>query len=83
MWFIYVLTCADNSYYCGITTNIDRRLSQHNAGTASKYTRARRPVSLAASAPVGSKSAALKAEIHIKKLPKKDKLSAINNKSWP
>jgi len=68
-WFVYLLRCADNTLYCGITTDMDRRLRQHNAGTASKYTRVRRPVSLAALAEVKDKSAALKLEIQVKKQP--------------
>lgn len=69
-WFVYLLRCADNTLYCGITTDMDRRLRQHNAGTASKYTRVRRPVSLAALAEVKDKSAALKLEIQVKKQPR-------------
>ena len=43
-WFIYILRCADGSLYTGITKDLDRRLEQHNAGTASRYTRGRLPV---------------------------------------
>lgn len=68
-WFVYLLRCADNSLYCGITTDMDRRLGQHNAGTASKYTRARLPVTLAHSIQVEDKSTALKLEIQVKKKP--------------
>ncbi len=66
-WFVYLLRCADNSLYCGITTDMDRRLAQHNAGTASKYTRAKRPVTLAAKVEVEDKSTALKLELKVKK----------------
>ncbi|MBG0790077.1 MAG: GIY-YIG nuclease family protein [Desulfovibrionaceae bacterium] len=68
-WFVYLLRCADNTLYCGITTDLDRRVARHNAGTASKYTRARRPVSLAAWTKAEDKSAALKLEILTKKQP--------------
>jgi putative endonuclease len=68
-WYVYLLRCADNSLYCGITNDLDRRLAAHNAGTASKYTRSKLPVSLAASTEVDGKSAALKLELAIKKLP--------------
>ena len=44
--YTYILKCADGTFYCGWTNNLDRRLSAHNAGTASKYTRTRRPVRL-------------------------------------
>ncbi len=47
-WFVYLLRCADGTLYAGITTNLDRRLAEHNAGKAgAKYTRTRRPVALA------------------------------------
>ena len=80
-WFVYLLRCADDSLYCGITTDIDRRLKQHNAGTASKCTRPRRPVSLAALTEVESKSAALKLEILVKKQPRDKKLHFLLAKS--
>ncbi len=46
IWFVYLLRCADGSLYTGITTNVIRRCEEHNAGTASHYTRSRRPVAL-------------------------------------
>lgn len=73
-WHVYLLRCADNSLYCGITNDLNRRLAAHNAGTASKYTRARLPVSLAASTEVDGKSSALKLELAIKKLPAGQKI---------
>lgn len=74
-WFVYLLSCADGSLYCGVTTDMDRRLTQHNAGTASKYTRVRRPVTLAAVTEVEDKSAALRLEIKVKKQPRGKKLA--------
>ncbi len=68
-WHVYLLRCADRSLYCGITNDLERRVAAHNAGKASKYTRARLPVVLAASTEVADKSAALKLEMAIKKLP--------------
>lgn len=73
-WHVYLLRCADNSLYCGITNDLNRRLAAHNAGTASKYTRARLPVFLAASTEVDGKSSALKLELAIKKLPAGQKI---------
>ncbi|MEZ7198336.1 GIY-YIG nuclease family protein [Pseudodesulfovibrio karagichevae] len=78
-WYVYLLRCADNSLYCGITNDLDRRLTAHNAGTASKYTRARLPVALAASVEVDGKSAALKLELAIKKLPAGQKIERLMN----
>lgn len=45
-WFVYILRCADGSLYTGIAKDVDRRFEQHNAGTASRYTRSRLPVRL-------------------------------------
>ena len=75
---IYLLECADGTYYCGITKNMETRLRQHNAGTASKYTRGRTPVKiLARTSNCYSKNMALKLEHTIKKLPKHRKMAAI------
>ncbi len=68
-WQVYLLRCADMSLYCGITTDVARRLTEHNAGTASRCTRARLPVALAAAVCVPDKSAALRLEARIKKTP--------------
>jgi putative endonuclease len=80
-WHVYLLRCADNSLYCGITNNLDRRIKAHNAGTASKYTRARLPVTLAASVEVDGKSAALKLELAVKKQPAGRKIERLMNHS--
>ena len=72
--FVYLLRCADGTLYCGWTTDVSRRLTQHRAGRASRYTRARLPVELAWSKPVGSRSEALREEARIKRLPRSEKL---------
>ncbi|MBA4356782.1 MAG: hypothetical protein C0405_03540 [Desulfovibrio sp.] len=74
-WCVYLLACADGTLYCGVTTDRARRLAEHNAGTASRYTRARLPVSLAASAPCADKSSALRLELAVKKRPREKKLA--------
>lgn len=74
-WHVYLLRCADETLYCGITTDMNRRLRQHNEGSASKYTRARLPVELAACVPVADKSSALKLELAVKKRPRGDKMA--------
>ena len=66
MPFVYILRCGDGSLYTGIAKDVERRLAQHRAGRASRYTRARQPVSLAWSREVETWSAALKEEIRIK-----------------
>ena len=45
-WFVYILRCRDGTFYTGITKDVVRRCRQHNEGTASRYTRSRRPVRL-------------------------------------
>jgi len=72
--YVYLLRCADESLYCGWTTDVERRLAAHLAGTASRYTRSRRPVELAAVIPVADRGAALREEARIKRLPRAEKL---------
>ena len=74
---VYLLRCADGSLYCGWTTDIQRRVAAHGSGTASRYTRSRRPVELAAVIPVADRSAALREEARIKRLPRAAKLQLI------
>jgi putative endonuclease len=76
---VYLLRCADDSLYCGWTTDVERRLAAHAAGTASRYTRSRRPVELAALIPVADRSAALREEARIKRLPRAAKLELVTN----
>ena len=74
-WFCYLLRCADDTLYCGITNDLDKRLAAHNAGTASKYTRARVPVELVFAEPCADRSAASKREMEIKKMTRAAKLA--------
>jgi putative endonuclease len=75
--FVYLLRCADGSLYCGWTTDVERRLDVHQRGKASRYTSARLPVELAAAFPVADRSAALREEARIKRLPRAEKLRLI------
>ena len=72
-WFVYVVRCADGTLYTGTTTDVSRRVAQHNAGTASRYTRSRLPVVLVYHKRVADQSSALKREAAIKKLSRQDK----------
>ena len=74
---VYLLRCADDSLYCGWTTDIERRLAAHRSGTASRYTRSRRPVELALMIAVADRSAALREEARIKGLSRVAKLGLI------
>jgi putative endonuclease len=76
---VYMLHCADGSLYCGWTTDVERRLAAHRAGTASRYTRSRLPVELAAVIQVADRSAALREEARIKRLPRAAKLELVNS----
>ncbi|OUR59897.1 endonuclease [Colwellia sp. 39_35_sub15_T18] len=70
-WYVYLLRCNDNSLYAGITTNIERRLHQHNhTKLGAKYTRAKRPVTLVFIESAADKSTASKREYQLKKLTK-------------
>lgn len=76
-WFVYILRCADGTLYTGITKDLARRTEQHNAGTASRYTRSRCPVKLVYHEPQPSQSLALKREAAIKKLTRRQKLAMV------
>lgn len=76
-WHCYLLRCADDSLYCGITNDLDKRLAAHNAGTAAKYTRARSPVQFVYTEPHADRSSASKREMEIKSLSRAEKLELI------
>jgi len=72
-WFVYILRCDDGSLYTGITNDLERRLEQHNAGTASRYTRSRLPVELVYQEEQDNRSVATKRELEIKALTRQEK----------
>ncbi|MGB5868199.1 MAG: GIY-YIG nuclease family protein [Arcobacteraceae bacterium] len=78
-YFVYILECSDKSLYTGITTNVEKRLNEHNnSPKGAKYTKARRPVKLVYSEPSEDRSSASKREYAIKKLTRIKKLQLIN-----
>ena len=80
-WYVYLIRCADNSLYTGVTTNPKRRVCEHNGeikGKGAKYTRTRRPVTLAVAIPLPSKVAVYQAEYAIKRLSKSEKESVVS-----
>lgn len=80
MYYVYMLRCSDNSIYTGITTDIERRFSEHMGSLkGAKYTKSRKPVKIETAFSVASKSDALKIEIQIKKLTKSNKEKLINS----
>ncbi|MCK4743004.1 MAG: GIY-YIG nuclease family protein [Sulfuriflexus sp.] len=69
-WFVYILSCNDKSLYTGITTDLERRVEEHNQGSkGAKYTRARRPVKLVYSESAIDRSSATRRELELKSLP--------------
>ena len=79
VWHVYILRCADDTLYCGVTTDLARRLAQHNGRLAggARYTRPRRPVALLLSRACPSRQEALRLEYHIKRLPRSRKEQAL------
>jgi putative endonuclease len=68
-WVVYLVRCADESLYCGITNDIEKRLIAHNSGKGAKYTKSRIPVEMTGVSSKMTKSEALKLERHIKRIP--------------
>ncbi len=77
MNYTYLLRCADGSLYCGWTNDPEKRLTAHNAGTASKYTASRRPVELVYLETFGTKQEAMRREAAIKRMSRKKKLELV------
>jgi len=73
-WFVYLLRCADGTFYTGVTTDVERRVEEHNHSPAgARYTRGRRPVTLVYFESAPSRARAQTREALLKKLSKKDK----------
>ena len=77
--YTYILRCSDGTLYTGWTNDLEKRLAAHNAGTASKYTRPRRPVELVYHETFPTKEAAMQREWQIKQLTRREKLALIEN----
>lgn len=81
MWFLYVLECADGSFYTGISKDVEERVKEHNSGRGSKYARSRLPVVLIYSEKYRTKSRALKREIEVKRLTRTQKEELVGKRS--
>ncbi|MEK6645453.1 MAG: GIY-YIG nuclease family protein [Candidatus Firestonebacteria bacterium] len=77
MWYVYIIKCSDKSLYTGITNDVARRVKVHNSRKGGKYTRSRLPVKLLYKEICQTKSEALKREIKIKSLSRKEKLELL------
>ncbi len=87
IWYLYILNCADGSLYTGITTDVERRLKEHNGEGSSKgakYTKGRGPFEVVYTKKFRSRSTASKKEAAIKKLSREEKLKLIeqNNEKF-
>ena len=79
-WFAYIAECADGTLYAGIATDLERRISEHNAGTGAKYTRSRTPVTCVWSEEHPDRSSASKRESEIKAMARAQKLKMIDGR---
>ena len=75
--WVYLLRCRDGSLYCGWTVDVAKRVDQHNAGRGAAYTRSRKPVALVWHEPCADRSAALRRELAIKRLTRRQKLALV------
>jgi putative endonuclease len=77
MWFVYVVRCKDRTLYTGVTTDVKRRVEEHNDGRGARYTRSRCPVTLVYRERVTDRSAALRREYEIKRMTAEGKLKLV------
>ena len=79
-WYVYIVHCNDNTLYTGVTTDLERRIDEHNnSPQGARYTRARRPVCLVYSEQATSRSEAYRREWQIKQLKKSDKTELLSS----
>ena len=78
-WYLYVVRCRNGNLYTGITTDVERRLKDHQASRGAKYLRGRGPLALVLKKRIGEKGLALKIEKLVKKLSKKQKEELIKD----
>ena len=76
-WYVYILSCCDNSLYTGVTNDLEKRTTTHNSGKGAKYTKVRLPVKVAYSEEHPDRSSAQKREYAIKQLNREEKLRLI------
>jgi putative endonuclease len=76
-WCVYLLRCGDGSLYAGITNDLDKRLAAHKAGRGARYTKGRGPLRVVFCEAAADKSAALKREHALKRMPRREKLALV------
>jgi putative endonuclease len=78
-YYVYIVNCNDNTFYCGYSNNVEKRVDAHNKSLGAKYTKIRLPVKLVYTECFDSKSEAMKREYQIKQLTRQQKLYLIKN----
>lgn len=81
MYTLYILQCKDGTLYTGVTTSVERRVAEHRAGTGARYTRARGVRRLVYTEACGTRSQALKRELVVKALSRREKLALVKHKN--
>lgn len=79
-WFVYLIECSDKSLYCGITTDVGKRIRTHTSGMGARYTRGKGPFKLVYTEVFGSHKAAAQREIEIKGWSREKKLNLLKSK---
>ncbi|WP_435348383.1 GIY-YIG nuclease family protein [Haloarchaeobius sp. HRN-SO-5] len=79
--YVYVLACADGTFYTGYTTDVERRVAEHDAGEGAKYTRGRTPVELRHVESFDDRSAAMSREYEVKQLSRREKERLVRDES--
>lgn len=83
MWIVYIVKCSDNTLYTGITTDVERRIKEHNTKLGAAYTKSREPVKLVYKEECAARSDALKREFKIKSWERSEKLAFIKENAKP
>ncbi|MBR1907335.1 GIY-YIG nuclease family protein [bacterium] len=78
-YYVYILLTEKNTLYCGYTDDVQKRFEKHKQGLGAKYTRVNKPVKIVYTKEFSSKNDAMKEEIRIKKLSRKEKIELIEN----
>jgi putative endonuclease len=81
VYTLYILQCKDGTLYTGVTTSVERRVAEHKAGTGARYTRARGVRRLVYTEECGTRSQALKRELAVKALSRREKLALAKRKN--
>jgi putative endonuclease len=82
IWYLYVLECEGGKLYAGIATDVERRFASHAAGKGAAFTRMNRPIRILGATVYADQSAATRAEVSLKKMPRASKLHWVSENAW-